>query len=98
MAGVIIENNISMNAKYTLKNFRVFDEQGATFELAPVTILTGCNSSGKSSITKSLMLLNPLMSKYKQSIMNNNFGANVGSPRSIWILRGESIIWEILRR
>lgn len=49
-----------MNTKYTLKNFRVFDEQGATFEMAPITILTGCNSSGKSTITKSLMLLNEI--------------------------------------
>ena len=49
-----------MNATYTIKNFRVFDEQGATFEMAPITILTGCNSSGKSTVTKSLMLLNEI--------------------------------------
>lgn len=46
-----------MNTKYTIKNFRVFDSDGATFELNPITILTGCNSSGKSSLVKSLMLL-----------------------------------------
>lgn len=73
MANFITENITYMNTKYTLKNFRVFDEQGATFELAPVTVLTGCNSSGKSSIAKSLMLLKPLMSKYKKSLLNNEF-------------------------
>lgn len=49
-----------MNSTYTLKNFRIFDEQGATFEMAPITILTGCNNSGKSTITKSLMLLSDM--------------------------------------
>lgn len=52
-----------MNPTYTIKNFRVFDEQGATFEMAPITILTGCNSSGKSSITKSLILLNDMFAR-----------------------------------
>lgn len=47
-----------MNTKFTLKNFRVFDnKQGGTFNLAPITILTGCNSSGKSSLVKMLLLL-----------------------------------------
>ena len=78
MASFIIENITYMNTKYTLKNFRVFDDQGATFELAPVTILTGCNSSGKSSVTKSLMLLKPLMSRYKSSIQNRSFSQTEG--------------------
>lgn len=46
-----------MNCKYTIKNFRVFDDKGATVDIRPITILTGCNSSGKSSIVKSLILL-----------------------------------------
>lgn len=47
-----------MNTQFTLKNFRVFDnKQGETFDLASITILTGCNSSGKSSVVKALMLL-----------------------------------------
>ena len=47
-----------MNTKYTIKNFRVFDEKGVTVDIKPITILTGCNSSGKSSIVKSMVLLN----------------------------------------
>lgn len=46
-----------MNNNYTVKNFRVFDEKGATLAIKPITILTGCNSSGKSSIVKSIVLL-----------------------------------------
>lgn len=47
-----------MNIVYTVKNFRVFDKNGATMPIKPLTILTGCNSSGKSSIVKSIIMLN----------------------------------------
>lgn len=40
-----------------IQNFRIFDQEGSTFDLAPLTFLTGCNSSGKSSMTKALLLL-----------------------------------------
>ncbi len=46
-----------MNPIFSLKNFRSFGEEGADFELAPITVLTGCNSAGKSSMAKALMLL-----------------------------------------
>ena len=46
-----------MNPIFSLKNFRSFGEDGADFELAPITVLTGCNSAGKSSLVKALMLL-----------------------------------------
>lgn len=57
-----------MNPKYTIKNFRVFDREGANFELAPLTILTGCNSSGKSSMAKSLLVLDNYITKLKNEI------------------------------
>ena len=50
------------NKTLTLKNFRVFDNNGASVELSPITILTGCNSSGKSSIVKALLCLNASLS------------------------------------
>jgi predicted ATPase len=40
----------------SFKNFRVFDNK-TVFELAPITFLTGPNSSGKSSLLKALLLL-----------------------------------------
>lgn len=42
--------------KIGLKNFRLFKED-TEFELAPITILTGINNSGKSSLIKSLQLM-----------------------------------------
>ncbi len=38
-----------------LKNFRLFDQR-TTFKLAPITLITGINNSGKSSLIKSLQL------------------------------------------
>ncbi len=61
-----------MNTKYTIKNFRVFDEKGVTVDIKPMTILTGCNSSGKSSIVKSMVLLNTYIDKLQED--NNAFG------------------------
>ncbi len=46
-----------MDTKYTIKNFRVFNKEGASVSLKPLTLLTGCNSSGKSSLVKSLLLI-----------------------------------------
>ncbi len=42
--------------KFGLENFRVFKEY-FEFELAPIMVLTGPNSSGKSSLSKALLLL-----------------------------------------
>lgn len=50
-----------MNTRISIKNFRAFDRNGASFELRPLTILTGCNSSGKISLAKSLILLNDFL-------------------------------------
>ena len=57
-----------MNTNYNIKNFRVFGEDGAEAEIAPFTVLTGCNSSGKSSITKSILLLDTFLSKVKLAV------------------------------
>ena len=52
-----------MRYQYKVKNFRVFDEEGVKVDMAPITILTGCNSSGKSSFVKSMLLINEVLSK-----------------------------------
>ena len=59
-----------MNTYYNLKNFRVFGEKGADTRIAPITVLTGCNSSGKSSIAKSILLLDTFLQKVK--VASNN--------------------------
>ena len=55
-----VNNMKNTNPIFTLKNFRSFGEDGADFELAPITVLTGCNSAGKSSLVKAVLLLNKL--------------------------------------
>lgn len=45
-----------MIKKFSLENFRVFKDK-TTFKLKPITILTGPNNSGKSSVNKALLLL-----------------------------------------
>ena len=61
-----------MDTRFSIKNFRVFDENGASFDLKPLTILTGCNSSGKSSIVKAILLLNDFLSQIKNAIDKGN--------------------------
>lgn len=55
-----------MNTTLTIKNFRVFDENGVDVQLSPITILTGCNSSGKSSIVKAALLLDSFLKQIKR--------------------------------
>lgn len=57
-----------MNMKFGIKNFRIFDEEGVIFNIAPITILTGCNSAGKSSMVKSLILLDNFFRQMKQDL------------------------------
>jgi predicted ATPase len=48
----------------SLENFRLFKEK-TSFDLAPITILTGTNSSGKSSLIKAILLLKENFEKNK---------------------------------
>lgn len=53
-----------MEITYGIKNFRVFDTKGTIFNLKPITILTGANCAGKSSLVKSLLLLKGFFERY----------------------------------
>jgi AAA15 family ATPase/GTPase len=53
--------------KFGLQNFRIFKEH-FDFELAPIMVLTGPNNSGKSSLSKALLLL-----KENEDVINNPF-------------------------
>ncbi len=61
-----------MNTKLTIKNFRVFDENGVTVDLKPITVLTGCNSSGKSSVVKAALMLNDVLRQLKNFNLDTN--------------------------
>lgn len=41
---------------FRVSNFRLFDSEGTEVEFKPVTVLTGANSSGKSSFVKALVV------------------------------------------
>jgi predicted ATPase len=60
---IIIRDNMALQ-QISIENFRAFREK-AEFNFAPITILTGTNSSGKSSLTKAVLLL-------KESIQSLN--------------------------
>lgn len=66
-----------MNPIFSLKNFRSFGETDADFEIAPITILTGCNSSGKSSSVKAQLLLSGLMGKIDQKLSKKLDGSQL---------------------
>ena len=61
-----------MKTRLNIKNFRIFDENGVTFDLKPITILTGSNSSGKSSAVKAIFLLNSFLAQIKKAIENDD--------------------------
>jgi predicted ATPase len=52
-----------------LNNFRVF-ENPTEFQLAPITILTGRNNSGKSSVIKALLILDDYFNCQDQFFLN----------------------------
>lgn len=58
-----------MNTQFEIKNFRVFGLDGAAVGFKPITILTGCNSSGKSSIVKSLLFLKEFFRKASDDLI-----------------------------
>lgn len=59
-----------MKTSLNIKNFRVFDKNGVSFAFNPITILTGSNSSGKSSAVKAIFLLNSFLAQIKKSVEN----------------------------
>ena len=66
-----------MNTKFTLKNFRCFDSKGVTVDLKPITLLTGCNNSGKSSIVKALLLLSDYFEEINETKKKGQTGIDL---------------------
>ncbi len=46
-----------MLQSFTLRNFKLFDEQGVTIEHGKITVLIGANGTGKSSVLQAMLLL-----------------------------------------
>ena len=69
--------------KYHISNFRKFDNSGCTIAFSPITFFTGCNSSGKSSISKSFVLLSKMFHNKELYIDLLNQDLNVGCYSNI---------------
>ena len=67
-----------MYTNFTIKNFRIFDKEGTTIPLRTITLLTGCNNSGKSSIVKALCLLKDFCQQLESDIKDGR-NLNLGS-------------------
>lgn len=74
---------------FGLENFRVFKDY-TWFDFAPITILTGPNSSGKSSLNKALLLMKDNFEKHKlppsykqlaEGFSSNNYNDLLGANR-----------------
>ncbi|MCU0445276.1 MAG: AAA family ATPase [Microscillaceae bacterium] len=65
-----------------LKNFRVFED--TQLDIRPITIITGANSSGKSSVFKALMLLEENAKKHNLAKLTFESGGHIlGSFESV---------------
>ena len=64
-----------MKTEFGIKNFKIFNDQGVNIQFNPITILTGTNGSGKSSITKALVILQDFMERAHKALINNE---NIG--------------------
>lgn len=64
-----VTEDMGMLKSISLKNYKCFKDE-TTIEIAPLTVLCGVNSSGKSSILKSLLML-------KQTTENNSSDGSI---------------------
>lgn len=72
-----------MISNLTLKNFKCFREQ--SFPLKPLTVLSGTNGAGKSSVIQSLLLLRALKYERRSTYLplNGIFGLELGTVGDI---------------
>ncbi len=82
-----IENQSSKSLVLTIDNFRVFNTP-TTFELAPITILTGPNNSGKSSLVKALLMLRNNSSDIPYEVKLPN--KNLDLPKAMDVLNDKN--------
>ena len=80
-----------MNNYYNIKNFRVFDKNGVTLPIKPLTILTGCNSSGKSSVVKSMVLFDDYLQKLQEDF-NNSYNLDLSKYKLDFSNNGSIIL------
>ncbi len=67
--------------EFSIENFSVFGEK-TEFEIRPITILTGENNSGKSSMLKALMLLSDAAKNNFGTLTTNEFSVKESKPNA----------------
>ncbi|MBL0309012.1 MAG: AAA family ATPase [Bacteroidetes bacterium] len=72
-------------SNFGVGNFRSFKDM-YNFELSPITVLTGTNSSGKSSLTKAMLLLKESFTNIKASYNAGSFSINRFDLNSLSVL------------
>lgn len=74
--------------EFSIENFSVFSEK-TEFEIRPITILTGENNSGKSSMLKALMLLSESAKNNFGTLSTNDFSVTESKPNQDDFLKFE---------
>jgi len=69
--------------KIFFENFKIFKEQ-VQIELAPITLFTGKNSAGKSTIIKGLLLLSDFMNADAQLSLSLNSKNSIRHRLNVW--------------
>ena len=69
-----------MIEELTLKNFKSFGNEPQTVKIAPITLILGQNSAGKSSIFKSLLAMKQTLESQDENIhlLTNGNLVNIG--------------------
>ncbi|MDX1995393.1 MAG: AAA family ATPase [bacterium] len=73
-----------MISNWTLKNFKSIRDE-TTFNLSPLTVIAGTNSSGKSTVLQSILLISQtLQSRFKkQQLILNGELTKLGTPENL---------------
>lgn len=79
----LVKKQLSKSLVFTIDNFRVFNKP-TTFELAPITILTGPNNSGKSSLVKAMLMMRNISGDIPYEVILPN--KNLDLPRASDVL------------
>lgn len=87
---------MSQLTKLGIKNFRVFGSETMTeFDFAPITLLTGANNSGKSSVLKALSLLKNSFDKNGNIEKLNFEGLDLGTYEMNVKDKGKEMIFRL---
>lgn len=94
------KGKIIMIRKFTIRNFKCYGKQGATFDLSRITFVYGNNSVGKSSFLDALTILDKAQRKRDFVARSNGFKNGQIAAEDEWQLEcsdleGHAYNWEL---